>query len=547
MLKLTDDILIYILSFLQPPSILFFRRTCKRLHQLSYQRIVWTNACTTHILSNAYPFPSDCHLPQLNLDLLEQYTLKSWYLASRWRRSAFTPPAPRVVGCLRKEITSISDVRFLPCLDRTLVVTISKSIWSGLTVWALEGDVVVKRCEWFPRGAIFTGFAVESGGVMAVSVWKEGEHIVHILSLDTETYTLNSIASLNTVFRPIALSGDVLALSDDISKSLLWDWQHSTYAILQSSPLSDDENQGGARNLFQYDRCIQVIFAYHSILVVSARSINLFPSPVFSTIPSSSSSSSDTPASLPAEEPDAYQVHVPLAHHSFGWVDGVAVSASAQGSHVEGQRRREQHGALSILLRPESDDPWYPTEKHKLEMYTLYPNLDFEPRSLDGSTTAFRSCTPPQAQAQLPYAFPPRLTYSIPTRHGVLRCTSLALGKCGTGVWIEPRMPRTMGGLVQDPRYLRGATKGDGKRERERVMCAVFPGPLYVSRLDVDGCEREELETGSVPMQIRGMELDLSGVIDDDGIGDWAAFEYDESRGRLVLASSYGRVLVLEV
>jgi hypothetical protein len=80
-------------------------------------------------------------------------------------------------------------------------------------------------------------------------------------------------------------------------------------------------------------------------------------------------------------------------------------------------------------------------------------------------------------------------------------------------------------------------------------MCAVFPGPLYVSRLDVDGCEREELETGLVPMQIRGMELDLSGVVvdDDDGIGDWAAFDYDESRGRLVLASSYGRVLVLEV
>ena len=174
MLKLTDDILIYIVSFLQPPTILFLRQTCKRLYQLSYQRIVWTNACTTHILSNNYPFPIDCRLPQLNLDLLEQYTLKGWFLASKWHQWAFTPPAPRVVGCLDEDITSISDVRFLPCVDRTLVITISKSIWSGLTVWELEGDSLVNRIEWFPRGAIFTGIAVKSEGKMAVSVWKEG-------------------------------------------------------------------------------------------------------------------------------------------------------------------------------------------------------------------------------------------------------------------------------------------------------------------------------------------------------------------------------------
>lgn len=121
-------------------------------------------------------------------------------------------------------------------------------------------------------------------------------------------------------------------------------------------------------------------------------------------------------------------------------------------------------------------------------------------------------------------------------------------------MWIEPRTPRTMEGLVEG--FLRAAAKGNGTRERdrERVMCAVFPGPLYVSGgLDVEGCESERcgsegLETGS-QIQIQGMELDLSDVVDydDDGMGDWAAFDYDESRGRVVLASSYGRVLVLEV
>ena len=112
---------------------------------------------------------------------------------------------------------------------------------------------------------------------------------------------------------------------------------------------------------------------------------------------------------------------------------------------------------------------------------------------------------------------------------------------------IEPRTPRTVAGLVQG--CLRGAAaKGNGTRERdrERVMCVVFPGPLYVS---VEGCESEgvgctrgseELETGSVPIQIQGIKLDLSGVVDYDDNGD-----YDESRGRVVLASS--DVLVLEV
>lgn len=425
------------------------------------------------------------------------------------------------------------------------MVTISKSIWSGLTVWALQGDVLVKRCEWFPRGAIFTGFAVNSEGLMAVSVWKEGEHIVHILSLDTETWNLNSIVTLNTIYRPICLNGHVLALSNDVSKCLLWDWQNSTYAILQSSPLPTDENQGGTRNLFQHDRCIQVIFAYHSILVVSARSIHLFPFPVFSTIPFAP----DIPAFLPSEDSDAHKVHAPLAQHSFGWVDGVAVSvSSAHGEHSKG--RMEEHVALSILLRPESDDPWYPAEEHKLEMYTLYPNSAFDPSSLDEVVVSSNLSTKSQAQ-QLPYTFPPVLTHAIPTRHGVLRCASLALGKCGTGVWIEPRLPRTMEGLVDG--FLRHAAKGNwnARKGKERVMCAVFPGPLYVSGLEGSKSESEELDRGPVPIQIQiqGMELDISGVVDDDddGMGDWAAFDYDESRGRVVLASSYGRVLILEV
>ena len=40
---------------------------------------------------------------------------------------------------------------------------------------------------------------------------------------------------------------------------------------------------------------------------------------------------------------------------------------------------------------------------------------------------------------------------------------------------------------------------------------------------------------------------EVSQEFDDHGIGDWATFAYDESKERVVLASNYERVLVLEI
>lgn len=40
---------------------------------------------------------------------------------------------------------------------------------------------------------------------------------------------------------------------------------------------------------------------------------------------------------------------------------------------------------------------------------------------------------------------------------------------------------------------------------------------------------------------------EVSQEFDDHSIGDWATFDYDESKERVVLASSYERVLVLEI
>src|ERR1700733_2360450 len=82
----------------------------------------------------------------------------------------------------------------------------------------------------------------------------------------------------------------------------------------------------------KYDRCIQVLFAHKSILVVRARSIHLFPEPVLSH-----------------SEPISC---TPIAQHSWGWLDGVAVTVQ---KNPDGPKLFE---ALSILIRAEVDDPW---------------------------------------------------------------------------------------------------------------------------------------------------------------------------------------------
>ena len=97
-------------------------------------------------------------------------------LAKRWEVGLSSPQSSYHVSGTSG--TSISGVRFLPGHDDKLFVTVSKSIWSSLSIWEMQGDNAKMVAHWSPRGVIITGFAVNdevgTEGTLAISVLLDG-------------------------------------------------------------------------------------------------------------------------------------------------------------------------------------------------------------------------------------------------------------------------------------------------------------------------------------------------------------------------------------
>ncbi|KAK0443451.1 uncharacterized protein EV420DRAFT_1649260 [Desarmillaria tabescens] len=64
------------------------------------------------------------------------------------------------------------------------------------------------------------------------------------------------IRSFDIDFRPVTLTGDIVALSDNFSKTLIYNWKNNEQAYL---------DEGGD---MQYDHCIQIVFTSPNILVI---------------------------------------------------------------------------------------------------------------------------------------------------------------------------------------------------------------------------------------------------------------------------------------
>jgi len=283
--------------------------------------------------------------------------------------------------------------------------------------------------------------------------------------------------------KPIALRGDILAFSDAIADTVIWNWRDQTRATLRHAV---DELP------WQLDRCIQVVFAYECILVIRARSIHLFQQPV-----------------LASAEP--MPLYGTIVHHSFGWVNDVSVSLSPRPGLADIQEF-PSHDPIFILIRSESDDPWS-QEQHKMQFFTLEPNSSYYSLTPEDDTGAKIS----------PYRFPPTLTTQVLSVHGSLRCTDIKLEPYGTAIWIHPHN-RAVAGLIPSDVHLQAVTVPDMSAANERLVAAVFPGHLSPAEVNV---EMKTLWTNK--------------------LNDWSCMDYDENLGRIVLGSISGLVTILEL
>lgn len=224
------------------------------------------------------------------------------------------------------------------------------------------------------------------------------------------------------------------------------------------------------------------MFATDSILVVRARFIHLFPKPELQSTP---------------------QIYTPIAQHSFGWTDGVSV---APPRLLNNAGSSSDFASLSILIQGEINDPWSSGQR-SLDLFTLHPNPSYRSSASDTNT----------GMSPVPYIFPPTLTAQVHTVRGSLRCRNFILGRCGTAVWIHPR------DLMYETTLC------------DCVVVAAFPGPLAASSPFGDS---DSPASSSV---IQGIKLHANYLYNS-----WTSLDYDEERGRVVLGSSYGPIMILE-
>ncbi|KXN86957.1 hypothetical protein AN958_09454 [Leucoagaricus sp. SymC.cos] len=476
------------------------------MYTLTKLRIVWTNACLKYIIGRGYPFPR-VSLDSLSIQSLERHTCHSDQLAKKWLSCRWNPL--RTWSTATTANTSVTDARLLPGSQGTLLFTLSKSVWSVVTLWQLEPVIsrtpgtactFDKRCEWSPRGAIFNGFALnsslESEVKIAISILNNGKQTVELLSLkqDSHEWSLEPLLSVPTTFRPITLEGDILAMSDDFRETIIFNWRTRAYATLEHA----QETAG----ISQYDHCIQVVFASHSILVVRARSLHLFP---MSTL------------KMQEEGPLRYS---PIARHSFGWVDSVSVQMTGSPEAFSSSSSSNVQQPLSILVRAETDDPWS-SDILSMELYTLNPNPEHDASPSPEASDPHMTSSSPSPNSS-PYIFPPVLTSRVSSRRGALRCRDIILGRRGTALWVQPR-DRSVAGLYW--------TTDDNP---------LPVGPHTIVRSDY----KHESAGGKEDAE----EPEPEGkIIRWNEQHNWSSIDYDEDVGRIVLGTSFGSITILDM
>jgi len=110
-------------------------------------------------------------MPELRFKVLSAYDL-----AHRWISGVTCPQ--RTYHFPGASGARVSDVRFVPGYDDRLLLTISKTVWSAMSLWYMSDQDSKIVAQWSPRGAIFTGHTVNdamgSEATLAVSLQLDG-------------------------------------------------------------------------------------------------------------------------------------------------------------------------------------------------------------------------------------------------------------------------------------------------------------------------------------------------------------------------------------
>ncbi|KAF9494312.1 hypothetical protein BDN71DRAFT_1393458 [Pleurotus eryngii] len=517
--SMNEDILILIFSRLGVPDLLSVRQACQRLNKITRLRFVWYNACVFNILRPGYPFP-DVPLDDLTEFDLERYTRLAHRLSLRWssrsslgsQHRAQSPaafdsfPLTRERSFKASTSTEITAVRFLHGRKERYLLAVSKGIWSTLSLWRIDGPggnksqnaAAPHECtKWSPKGALFSKFVlnkdVKSEGVIALSVFMAGFTIVLTLEgIETagSDVEFKVLSTIDTTLEPMEMRGNIIAFADESSQTVIFNRRTGLSGLLQH-----EQEQG----VFLHDPCVQVVFAYHSVLVVRARSLHLFPWPELLA-------------------PDVIQPTRSVGHHSFGWVDGISAVLPAQKFN-EHSDNTLGNKPIMILSRTPSHDPWS-SDVCTLDLYKLEPNPAFVPPTTNDAAPGLWNAAP---GATSPYIFPPLRTAQADSRRGPIRCLDIMLGKYGTAMWLHPRDSATHG-LVSLNTHLQEIPLQSTPWSDERLVAAVLSGPL-------DRVAQDDMVTT------------IARNVDND----WTALDYDEGMGRVAIGSSFGKLTIMEL
>jgi hypothetical protein len=192
---------------------------------------------------------------------------------------------------------------------------------------------------------------------------------------------------------------------------------------------------------------------------------------------------------------------------------------------------------VDILIRTKSQDLWHPSPE-SIELWTL----DTEPSPLlsDHDTPNEVPTEPPSS---LPYHFPPRRKFALPSLyigHSSPRCRALMLGPRGTALYICSNSQATLlsSSLIDAIAAANAATQSRvplWNLRTEALAAVVLPTSSM------------HLDSGVDLNAVDATEVSVVPIVTNDTKTPWSCADYDEESGTVALGCGDGRLTLLRL